>query len=64
MEICSVVIFTTFAITVGHERGEVVGVFGVFDVNATIVGVEATVSGHASGADAVKSVDTEFGADE
>ena len=34
------IIFTTLAITVFHKRGEVVGVFSVFDIDATVVGVE------------------------
>ena len=40
MQICFVVIFTTFAITVGHEGGEVVFVFGVLDVDSAVGGVE------------------------
>lgn len=34
------IVFTTLAVTVFHEWSEVVGVFSVFDVNATVVGVE------------------------
>ena len=40
------------------------GEFGVFDINAAVVGVEGAVSRHAGGADTVESVNAEFGADE
>jgi hypothetical protein len=40
VEIGARVIFTTFAVTVGHEGSKVVGKFGVFDINATIFCIE------------------------
>ena len=64
MEVASRVIFTTFAVAVGHDWGEVGFEFGVFDVDAAVVGVERAVARHAGGADAVESVDAKFGANE
>ncbi len=40
MEIGARVIFTTFAITVRLEGSKVVGIFGVFDVNAAVFSIE------------------------
>ena len=62
MEIGFAVIFTTFAGTVGHEGSEVVGEFGVFNVNAAIFRIEGAVTCHAGGTDTVESIDAEFGA--
>ena len=64
VEVGTRVIFTTFTVTVGHKRSEIVGKFGVFDVNTAIVGVEGAISRHAGGADAVESIATKFGTDE
>lgn len=58
------VIFTTFAVAAGHEGSKVVGKFGVFDVDAAVVGVERAISRHTGGADTVESIATEFGTDE
>ena len=63
VEVGACVIFTTFAVAVGHERSKIVGVFGVFDVDATVFSIKRAVSCHAGGANTVKSVATKFGAD-
>ena len=56
------VVLTTFAIAVGHEGSEVARVLGVLDVDAAVLGIEGTIAGHASRADAVESVATKLGA--
>ena len=63
MEVGFVVVFTTFTITIWHKGRKIVFVFGVFDIDAAVVSIERAVSGHASRADAVKCIATEFGAD-
>ena len=62
VEISAGVVFAVFAITVIHQWSEIVSILGVFDVDATVLGVKRAVSGHASWADAVKSIATVFGA--
>ena len=62
MEVGARVIFTTFTVAVWHEGSEIVGEFSIFDIDAAVVSVEAAVTRHASGADAVESVDTKLGA--
>ena len=62
MDVCSVVIFTTFAVAFWVYWVKIVGKLGVFDVDAAVVGIEGTISRHASRSDAIKSVATIFGA--
>ncbi len=64
MEVSARVIFTTFAVAVGHEGSKVVGKFGVFDVDTAVIGIKTTISRHTGGTDAVKCVATKFGTDE
>ena len=62
VEVGACVIFTTFTVTVWFERGEVVSVFGVFDINSAVFSIERTVARHTSWADAVESIAAIFSA--
>lgn len=58
------VIFTAFTVAARHKWTKIVSKFSIFDVNATIVGIERAIPRHAGGANAVESITTEFGTDE
>ena len=62
VEVGAGVVLTAFTVAVGHEGSEVACVFGVLDVDTTVLGIEGTVAGHAGRADAVESVTTKLGA--
>lgn len=56
MKVGSGKILAKIAIAVGIERRKMFAVFGVFDIDATMGGVESTVTSLASRGDAVKSI--------
>ena len=56
MQVRARIIFATFAITFWVERGKIMLIFCIFNVDAAIRSVKRTVSGHASWADAVERV--------
>ena len=60
MEVSASVILTTFTAAIIHERCKIFAIFGIFDIDATILGIQRAVSGHASRADTVKSITAKF----
>ena len=60
MKVGARVIFTTFAVAVGHEGSKVVGKLSVFDVNTAVISIKTAISRHTGGTNTVKGVATEF----
>lgn len=64
MKVSFSIILAKLAVAIWHQRGKIVAVFSVFDIDTAVISIKGAVARHASGTDAVKSVATELGADE
>ncbi len=56
MQVCGGVIFTTITVAIGIERRELLAIFSVTNIDATIWGIECAVASLASWCDAIESI--------
>lgn len=64
VEVSASMFFATFAVTFCIHWRRVASEFRIFDVNAPIMSIKGAIPGHASRADAIKSINPILGADE